>query len=58
MKILTTASNKYALKILIAAEYVGVKIDVPPFEMGKDNKTTEFLQMNPFGKARFLHTLF
>ncbi len=36
---------------MIAARYVGAKIEVPPMEMGKTNKTPEFLKLNPFGKV-------
>lgn len=44
--------NKNALKILIAAEYVGVEVKCPEyFEMGVSNKTPEFLNMNPLGKV-------
>ncbi|XP_076960058.1 elongation factor 1-gamma 2-like [Bidens hawaiensis] len=49
--------NKNALKILIAAEYVGVDVKCPEnFEMGVSNKTPEFLNMNPFGKVPVLET--
>ncbi|KAH9329995.1 hypothetical protein KI387_002103, partial [Taxus chinensis] len=49
--------NKNAAKALIAAEYVGVKINRPPkFEMGVTNKTPEFLKMNPIGKVPVLET--
>lgn len=48
----TYKGNKNADKALIAAEYVGVKIDVPSdFAMGVTNKTPEFLKMNPMGKV-------
>ncbi|XP_076915826.1 elongation factor 1-gamma 2-like isoform X2 [Bidens hawaiensis] len=49
--------NKNALKILIAAEYVGVEVKCPEnFQMGVSNKTTEFLNMNPLGKVPVLET--
>jgi elongation factor 1-gamma len=49
--------NKNAYKALIAAEYVGAKIDVPSdFKMGTDNKTPEFLKLNPNGKVPTLET--
>jgi len=41
---------------LIAAEYVGVEIEVVPVEMGKTNKTPEFLALNPWGKVPTLET--
>lgn len=46
--------NKNAFKALIAARYVGVTLDMPPMEMGKTNKTPEFLKLNPFGKVLFM----
>ncbi|KAF8110996.1 hypothetical protein N665_0076s0002 [Sinapis alba] len=53
----TYKGNKNADKALIAAEYVGVKIDVPSdFQMGVTNKTPEFLKMNPLGKVPVLET--
>jgi elongation factor 1-gamma len=40
----------------VAAEYNGIAIDVPAFEMMKDNKTPEFLAMSPLGKVPVLKT--
>lgn len=49
--------NKNAYKALIAAKYAGVQVDLPDtFEMGKTNKTPEFLKMNPNGKIPTLET--
>eukprot|EP00300_Choanocystis_sp_HF-7_P033165 c4545_g1_i1.p1 GENE.c4545_g1_i1~~c4545_g1_i1.p1 ORF type:complete len:465 (-),score=62.67 c4545_g1_i1:101-1495(-) len=49
--------NPRAFKALIAAQYAGVKIDVPAFKMGVDNKTKEFLsEVNPLGKVPALKT--
>jgi elongation factor 1-gamma len=45
-----------AQKILIAAEYSGTKINVPPFTVGKDNKTQEFLKKFPLGKVPAFET--
>lgn len=46
--------NKNSDKAFIAAEFAGVKIDMPSgFEMGVTNKTPEFLKMNPLGKVFF-----
>ncbi|XP_031559769.1 elongation factor 1-gamma-like [Actinia tenebrosa] len=45
-----------AQKILIAAEYSGTKINLPPFEAGKDNKTAEFVQKFPLGKVPAFET--
>lgn len=52
LKLHATPSNKNAAKALIAAEYNGVKLESPPFEMGVTNKTPAFLKLNPLGKAR------
>ncbi|XP_024358659.1 elongation factor 1-gamma 2 isoform X2 [Physcomitrium patens] len=49
--------NKNSYKSLIAAEYVGVKVEiVPDFQMGVTNKSPEFLKMNPIGKVPVLQT--
>ena len=56
LKLHTYPGNKNANKALIAAEYAGIAIDVPRFEMGKSNKTPEFLKLNPFGKVPTLET--
>ena len=48
----STNNNKNASKALIAAEYTGVKVEVPKdFQMGVSNNTPEFLKMNPIGKV-------
>ncbi|KAJ7547604.1 hypothetical protein O6H91_08G094500 [Diphasiastrum complanatum] len=53
----TSAGNKNAAKSLIAAEYVGVKIEITPsFQFGVSNKTPEFLKLNPLGKVPVLET--
>ena len=41
---------------LIAAQYNNVYIHVPKFEMGVENKSEEFLKMNPNGKVPVLKT--
>ena len=52
----TYAGNTHALQTLIIARYNGVDIAVPPFEMGKDNKTAGFLAKSPMGKVPVLET--
>lgn len=52
----TYPANFRAFKILIAAEYNGIAIDIPDFAMMKDNKTPEFLAMSPLGKVPVLKT--
>ena len=56
MELLTFAGNTHALQSLIIARYNGVEIAVPPFEMGKDNKTPAFLAKSPMGKVPVLST--
>ncbi|KAK9995021.1 hypothetical protein SO802_024724 [Lithocarpus litseifolius] len=51
------STNKYAFKALIAAEYIGVEVElVKDFEMGVSKKTPEFMKMNPIGKVPVLET--
>jgi hypothetical protein len=46
-------NNKNVFKALIAAEYVGVKIELTPsFQIGVTNTTPEFLKLNPLGKVQ------
>ncbi|MED6216592.1 hypothetical protein PIB30_008887 [Stylosanthes scabra] len=50
-------TNKNAYKARVAAEYVGVQIEMAPnFQMHVSNKTPEFLKMNPLGKVPVLET--
>ncbi|KAF3959788.1 hypothetical protein CMV_015431 [Castanea mollissima] len=50
-------TNTNALKILIVAEYSGVKVELDlNFEMNVTNKTPEFLKLNPIGKVPVLET--
>jgi hypothetical protein len=45
--------NKNAYKTLIAAEYVGVKIETTPDFDWATIKSPEFIKMNPMGKVSF-----
>ncbi|KAJ0983206.1 hypothetical protein J5N97_011461 [Dioscorea zingiberensis] len=58
LKVLHSGStNKNTFKVLIAAEYCGVNVElVKNFKMGVSNKTPEFLKMNPLGKVPVLET--
>ena len=56
MELYTFAGNTHALQSLIIARYNDVEISVPPFEMGKDNKTPAFLAKSPMGKVPVLST--
>jgi elongation factor 1-gamma len=51
-KIFSYPKNPRVFKALIAAKYNGVEVEYPQdFKMGTENKTAEFLAMNPFGKV-------
>ena len=52
----TFPTNFRAIKALVAAQYAGVDVNVPAFEMGKDNTTAEFLAKSPCGKVPVLDT--
>merc|ERR1711934_303603 len=57
LQLYTYEGNVKAMKSLVAALYNGVTIQVPTnFQMGKDNKSAEFLAMNPNGKVPVLAT--
>lgn len=49
--IYTYPNSDRANKALIAAKYAGIEVNVPPFNMGVDNKTPEFLAKFPTGKV-------
>ena len=55
-KIWTYPQNPRAFKGMIAAKYNGVDVAEVAVEMGKTNKTPEFLKMNPLGKVPVLET--
>jgi len=52
----TDAGNFRAFKVLIAAEYNEIPINVPEFTMLKDNVTDEFRRKSPLGKVPVLDT--
>jgi elongation factor 1-gamma len=56
LQLYTYPGNFRAFKALVAAEYVGVDIDVPDFDMEKTAKTPSFLAMSPMGKVPVLKT--
>mmetsp|Transcript_6284 Transcript_6284/g.7851 ORF Transcript_6284/g.7851 Transcript_6284/m.7851 type:complete len:429 (+) Transcript_6284:97-1383(+) len=56
LKLLTYPGNFRAFKILVAAEYNGIDIEIPDFKMLEDNKTPEFLSKSPLGKVPVLET--
>jgi elongation factor 1-gamma len=56
LTLLAPKDNLRAKKILVAAKYLGVDIETVDFKMGTDNKTKEFLELNPLGKVPVLKT--
>jgi len=56
MKLYTYPGNFRAFKILIAAEYNGIDIEIPEFKMLEDNKSSDFLSKSPLGKVPVLET--
>ena len=53
LKLHANPTNKNGFKARIAAEYAGVQLELVPVEMGKSNKTPQFLKLNPNGKVRW-----
>lgn len=51
-----TPNNSRAAKALIAAAYNGVTIDLKVVNLGSDNKSKDFLAMNPNGKIPVMET--
>ncbi|BAM80904.1 eukaryotic translation elongation factor 1 gamma [Cyanidioschyzon merolae strain 10D] len=55
MKLYTYPNNPRAYKALIAAQYCGAEVQVPPdFKFLEDNRKPEFLRLNPFGQVPLL----
>lgn len=51
------AKGRRAKKVLVTAAFTGVHLDeAAPFQFGVDNKTPEYLKMNPMGKIPVLET--
>jgi len=56
-KVFTYPNNPSVHKAVIVGKYVGVTFDqTTEFKMGTENKTPEFLAMNPFGQVPTLST--
>jgi len=53
LKLYTSTQSQEEAKVLIAAQYNGVKIEV---QVGVDNKAPEFLEKNPTGSLPILET--
>jgi elongation factor 1-gamma len=56
MKIYGDRADPLTLRILIAAKYNGIEIEVPNFNVGVDNKSNDFLSKSPLGKVPVLET--
>ena len=52
----TDPGNFRAFKILIAAEYNNIDINIPEFKVVVDNITVEFLKKSPLAKIPVLDT--
>lgn len=56
LKLYTYPGNFRAFKALVAAEYQGIEVEVPEFDIEKTAKSPEFLAMSPLGKVPVLST--
>lgn len=56
LKLYTDIGNFRSFKILIAAEYNSVDIEVPEFKAKQDNITAEFQKKSPLGRVPVLET--
>jgi len=56
MKLYGDKADPLTLRILIAAKYNGIEIEVPTFNVGVDNKSNDFLAKSPLGKVPLLET--
>jgi elongation factor 1-gamma len=56
MKLYGDKSDPLTLRILIAAKYNGIELEVPTFNVGVDNKSNDFLAKSPLGKVPLLET--
>lgn len=55
-KLWTNPANFRAFKVLIAAEYNSVEIEVPEFDHSSSSKSPEFLSKSPLGRVPVLET--
>lgn len=56
MKIFSDKQNPNTWKILIAAKYNDLQIEVPEFDLGAEAKSKDFLAKSPMGKVPVLET--
>lgn len=52
----TYANNNKAAKAIITSQYCNIKLNIPPFKMGEENKTEEYLKKNPNSTVPTLET--
>lgn len=55
-KLWTNPANFRAFKVLIAAEYNGIELEIPEFNHPSDSKSPEFLAKSPLGRVPVLET--
>ncbi|CAI5700981.1 unnamed protein product [Peronospora effusa] len=56
LKLYTYPANHRVFKVLIAAEFNGIDIELPEFDFAKDAESTELKAKSPTGKVPFLET--
>ncbi len=56
LKLFTDLGNFRAFKILIAAEYNAIEIEIPDFKVPEDAQTPSFLSKSPLGRVPALET--
>ncbi|VWU51362.1 elongation factor 1-gamma, putative [Hepatocystis sp. ex Piliocolobus tephrosceles] len=55
-KLLAPKNDIRALKVQAVASFCNVKLTIPPFELGKDDKNADFLEKSPMGRLPVLVT--
>ncbi|ETW55524.1 hypothetical protein PFUGPA_02286 [Plasmodium falciparum Palo Alto/Uganda] len=55
-KLLAPKNDVRTLKVQTVASFCNVKLNMPNFELGKDNKTADFLKHSPLGRLPVLVT--
>lgn len=56
LKLLAPKSDIRAIKVQVVASFCNLKLNTPHFEIGKDDKTEEFLRLSPLGRVPVLVT--
>ncbi|GAB67679.1 elongation factor 1-gamma, partial [Plasmodium cynomolgi strain B] len=55
-KLLAPKNDIRSLKVQVVASFCNIKLNIPQFEIGKDDKTQEFLNYSPLGRLPVLVT--